>query len=131
MNTEEHLKAFEERKEAIFKWALEVRGIEKAQRSIGDNSSKAIVELLSAYLHKKKIVEDGFQLNHAWFKSKRVYERLPDFPNKQAIVEKMIKLELLCEKLSYGAQKPKEKSQEAVSLFQEMEVEIKKLLNDI
>lgn len=128
MKHESHLKAFEERKETILKWALEVKGIDKAQRSIGDNASKAIVELLSAYLHKNKKVEDGFQLNHAWFKSRKVHERLPDFPNKMTIVDRMIKLELLCEKLSYGAQKPVEKSQEAINLFRDLEAEITKIL---
>ena len=60
MKYQTHLDAFEERKETIFKWAIEVRGIEKSQRSIGDNASKAIIELLSAYLHKNKKVEPFF-----------------------------------------------------------------------
>ena len=128
MKYETHLEAFNERKETIYKWAMEVRGVEKSQRIIGDNASKAIVELLSAYVHKNKKVEEGFQLNHAWFKSKKVYERLPEFPNKTEIVDKMMALELLCEKLSYGAQKPKEKTQEAIHLFKELEKEIKNLL---
>lgn len=128
MKYESHMKAFEERKETIFKWALKVRGIENSQRVIGDNASKAIVELLSAYLRKNDTIEEGFQLNHSWFKSEKIAERLPPFPNKQAIVEKMIKLELLCEKLSYGAQKPVEKSQEAIDLFMEIEGDIKIIL---
>ncbi len=127
MKYETHLAAFNERKETIYKWAMEVRGIEKSQRIIGDNASKAIVELLSAYLHKNKKVEEGFQLNHAWFKSKKVYQRLPEFLDKEKIIDKMVALELLCEKLSYGGQKPEEKAQEAINLFEALEKEIKDL----
>lgn len=128
MKPEFHLQAFEERKETIFKWAIEVRGIENSQHIVGDNTSKAITELLSAYLHKEKKVEDGFQLNHSWFKSESVGERLPDFPNKEKIVGRMIELEKLCEKLSYGAPKPIERVKEAVELFKELEAALKEML---
>src|SRR3989344_3522426 len=97
MKPEIHLQAFEERKETIFKWAIEVRGIENSQHIIGDNTSRAVTELLSAYLHKNKKVEDGFQLNHSWFKSDGVSERLPEFENKKHILSRMIQLERLCQ----------------------------------
>lgn len=128
MNPEYSLLAFEERKETIFKWAVEVRGIEKSQRIIGDNASKAITELLSAYLHKHHKVEVGFQLNHSWFKSQKVSERLPEFSDKEIIVAKMIRLEKLCENLSYGAPRPIARVKEAISLFQELESKIKEML---
>lgn len=130
MKPEVHKQAFEERKETLFRWAIDVRGIENSQRIIGDNASKAITELLSAYLHQKRMVEDGFQLNHAWFKSEKVYETLPDFDKKQVIVKKMIELEKLCEKLSYGTPKPVETAKEAIDLFKEIEKHIWTLLND-
>ena len=128
MKPESHLEAFEERKETIFKWAVEVRGIERSQRIIGDNASKAITELLSAYLHKAKKVEEGFQLNHSWFKSLTVKGRMPEFEHKAKIVSKMVELEKLCEKLSYGAPKPIEKAKGALHLFQELESWIKEML---
>ncbi len=128
MKPEFHLEAFEERKETIFKWALEVRGLEHSQRTIGDNASKAIVELLSAHLHQTKAVEEGFQLNHSWFKSEVVFRRLPEFEQKQTIISQMILLERLCEKLSYGAPKPVEKIKEALKLFQELELILKAML---
>lgn len=128
MKPEFHVLAFEERKETILKWAVEVRGIEHSQRTIGDNVSKAIVDLLSAYLLQQKKVEEGFQLNHAWFKSEKVYDGLPEFEKKAEIVDKMITLEKLCEKLSYGAPKPVEKVQEAVKLFQELEQLLKGMM---
>lgn len=128
MRPESHLEAFEERKETILKWAVEVRGLEKSQRIIGDNASKAITELLSAYLHKKQKIDEGFQVNHTWFKSERVSERLPDFEKKVKIVNKMIQLEKLCEYLSYGAPKPIERVKEALKLFVELEKTIKEML---
>lgn len=128
MKADTHLKAFEERKETILKWAVEVRGIQQSQRIIGDNASKAIVELLSTYLHKHKIVEEGFQLNHTWFKSDKVSIRLHDFPSKQEIVKKMIELEKACENLSYGTEKPLEKIKQTLNLFKELEAKLQEML---
>lgn len=128
MKVETHLKAFEERKETILQWAVKVRGAQQSQRIIGDNASKAIVELLSAYLHKHKIVEDGFQLNHAWFKSEKVATRLPEFPSKQEVVTKMIALEKACENLSYGTEKSPEKIEQALALFKELEAKLQEML---
>ena len=106
MKLEYHKQAFEERKDTIFKWCIEIRGIVNSQRVIGDNASKAICELLSAYLLKEHRVESGFQLNHSWFKSEKVMQRLPDFQHKKEIINKMVELEKLCEQLSYGSPKP-------------------------
>ena len=128
MKPESHLKAFEERKETIFKWAVEVRGIENSQRIIGDNASKAITELLSAYLHRKRKVEEGFQLNHAWFKSGKVFGRLPEFESKKLIVGKMTELEKLCENLSYGSPRQPEDARKVLKLFQELENTIMEMI---
>jgi len=121
MKENEHIKAFEERKETIKKWAVELKGIENSQRIIGDNASKAAVELLSAYLHKHKIINEGFQLNHSWFKSEKVSNKIPNFNKKTEILSKMIELEKLCERLSYGTQKPIEETKKALGIFEEIE----------
>ncbi len=128
MRPEAHLQAFMKRKETIFKWAVEVRGIENSKRIIGDNASKAITELLSAYLHKKRKVEEGFQLNHTWFKSERVFGRLPEFENKKAVVGKMMDMERLCEKLSYGSPRQPEEAKKVLKLFEELEAIIMGML---
>ena len=129
MELETHKQAFEERKETIFKWAVEVRGIENSSRIIGDNASRAVVELLSVYLHRQKKVEEGFQLNHAWFKSEKVKERLPEFEHKAKIVSLMIELELLSEKLSYGTPKPIDSTKKVLDLFNELENLLKKMIS--
>lgn len=128
MRPELHIEAFEERKDTIFKWAVEARGIEKSQRIIGDNASKGIVELLSFYLHKNKLVEEGFQINHSWFKSDNVFLKFPGFDNKKTIISKMVELERLCEKLSYGTPKPVDLAKLAIGLFNELESLIKGML---
>lgn len=121
MKIEEHKEAFETHKRAIFKWAIEMEGLEKSQRIVGLHASRGIMELLSMLLHKKKLVDKGFQLNHRWFKSEKVASKLPDFEDKKEIISKMVKLENLCEALAYGAQKPVIKTEEGIKLFKELE----------
>lgn len=128
MKPESHIEAFEERKDTIFKWGIEVRGLERSQRILGDNASKAISDLLSAYLHKNHIIEEGFQINHSWFKSEKVLIRFPEFDNKSMIIKKMIELENLCEKLSYGVQKPVDESRKALKIFKELENKLKEMI---
>lgn len=130
MNTEGHLTAFEEHKRTIFKWALEIEGLEKSQRVVGIHSSRGIIELLSAYLHKASKVDMGYQLNHRWFKSERVSEKIPDFPNKELIIKGMVKLENLSENLAYGSKKSTEETKEAIRRFTKLENEINKLIEN-
>ena len=121
MKLESHRQSFKEHKETIFDWALKVKGIENSQRIIGTHASRAIVDLLSVYLLKRGLIDTGTQINHRWFKSKRVREKLPEFSNKELICKEMIKLELLCEDLTYGAPRPADKIKEAIILFNKIE----------
>ena len=130
MKIAEHQESFEEHKETIFRWALEVKGIEKSQRIIGLHASRAILDLLSIYLLKKGKMSPGKQINHRWFKSGKVSDKLPDFKNKNQITEKIIKLELLCEKLTYGSQRSETEIKTALELFNEIEAKIKNLENE-
>lgn len=130
MKEEEHYKSYLEHREVIFKWALEIQGLEKSQRIIGVHSSRGIVELLSVFLHRKKFVDEGFQLNHRWFKTERVIEKLPDFKNKTSIVKKMVELENSAEILAYGSPKPVKKIKEVIILFKDLEEKIKVMMNE-
>ena len=56
-------------------------------------------------------------MNHRWFKSEKVSEKLPDFKNKHKVLEKMASLEKSSEALSYGSPKPSEKIREIIELF--------------
>lgn len=121
MKIENHLESFKEHKETIFDWAIGVKGLKASQRIIGTHASRGIVDLLAVYLLRKNLIHAGTQLNHRWFKSKSVMDRLPEFENKNKIVPKMVELELLCEDLTYGAPKSEEKIKDVINLFNELE----------
>lgn len=130
MKPEDHLDTYRELRDAIFEWGVEMRGLKNSQRTIGLNAPRALVELLSAYLHEEDLIGPGKQINHRWFKSENVGSRLPEFPKKSEILDEMRELEILCEKLAYGSSKPKEKMKEALKIFREVESEIKSLRDE-
>jgi hypothetical protein len=125
MRIENHLESYKEHKETIFDWALKVKGLKNSQRVIGLHASRGIVDLLMVYLLKKGIIDSGTMINHRWFKSKSVLERLPEFENKEKICSEIIKLEILCEDLTYGTPKTEEKIKEAILLFNKLEEKLK------
>ncbi len=127
MRIEEHLAAYQEHRDSIFKWSLEIQGLEKSQRTIGLNASRGIIELLAIFLHKHKLIDEGFQLNHRWFKSAHVAKRLPEFKDKKRILNELVALENLCENLAYGTQKPVEATKKAVESFKALEANIQRL----
>ena len=129
MKQEEHEESFKEHRETIFRWALEVKGMENSQRIIGLHASRAIIDLLSIYLLKKGKISPGKQINHRWFKSLKVYDKIPDFLNKKQIIGKIVDLELLCEKLTYGSKRPETEVKTALELFNEIENKIRGLEN--
>ncbi|MEW6408446.1 MAG: hypothetical protein AB1465_07235 [Patescibacteria group bacterium] len=130
MKIEDHLDSFKEHKETIFDWALKVKGLKNSQRIIGLHVSRAIIDLLSVYLHEKNKIDIGIQINHRWFKSEKVKEKLPEFSGKDIVIGDIIKLELLSEDLSYGAPKPIEKIKKALNLFKKLENKINSLRNE-
>ena len=125
MKIESHLESYKEHRETIFDWALKVKGLKNSQRIVGTHASRAIIDLLAVYLLKRGLIDPGMQINHRWFKSKRVMEKLPEFEGKEKICGDMIKLELLCEDLTYGSPKSEEKIKEAIILFNKIESELK------
>lgn len=128
MKEEEHRDAFETHKKIIFERALEIQGLQTSQRIIELHAFRGIIELLSIFLHRKKLILPSFQLNHRWFKSEKVAEKLPEFENKNEIIKLIVRLENLCEVLSYGKQKSIEESEKAITLFKELEDILEKLL---
>lgn len=125
MKIESHLESYREHRETIFDWALKIKGIKNCQRIIGIHASRGIIDLLATYLLKRKLIDSGMQINHRWFKSERVMEKLPEFENKEEICRDIIKLELLSEDLTYGAPKSEEKIKEAIMLFNKLEANLK------
>ncbi|MEK6959769.1 MAG: hypothetical protein AABX47_01230 [Nanoarchaeota archaeon] len=130
MKPETHLEAFAEHKDAIFRWALEVRGIDKSQRIVGLHASRGITELLSAMLHEKGLLPVSASLNHRWFKTIRVMDRLPPFPGREGLLKKIVELENLSEDLTYGSPKAVETIKKAIGLFMEIEKEVQRQRGD-
>ncbi|MEK6953133.1 MAG: hypothetical protein AABX29_09040 [Nanoarchaeota archaeon] len=125
MKLENHLESYKEHKETIFDWALKIKGLKNSQRVVGLHASRAIIDLLAAYLLKRNLIDPGIQINHRWFKSEKVIKKLPEFDNKKEIIKQIVRLELLCEDLTYGSPKPEDKIKEAILLFNRLEAELK------
>ena len=128
MKEEEHFNAYSEHR-SVIDWAID-KGVEQSQRTIAMHASRGAVELLSFYLHKAKKIEQGFQINHRWFKSPQAGRKLPEFEKKEVIVPKLVELENNCENLTYGAQKPASEIKEVVEMFNEVEKLLKGLAED-
>ena len=64
MKIENHLESYKEHKETIFDWALKIKGLKNSQRVIGTHASRAIIDLLAAYLLNKNLIDSGTQINH-------------------------------------------------------------------
>ncbi|MFH1631284.1 MAG: hypothetical protein ABIA21_03650 [Candidatus Aenigmatarchaeota archaeon] len=124
MKIDQHIKAYEEYMKNVKEISM-TRGLLESQRTIGLSASRGIVELLSAYLHSIQKLDAGAQLNHRWFKSDRIVDKLPDFPGKKEILKEMILLENLSEDLTYGTEKDISAIVKTVELFNKLE---KKLL---
>ncbi len=127
MKIEDHHNSYKEHRDAI-NWAID-RGLERSQRIIGMHASQAIIELFSEFLHKINVIEMGFQINHRWFKSKKVSERFSDFPKKDLIIEKINKIELISENLIYGSQKTEAEIKSFLDIFNTAEKLILKLID--
>ena len=125
MKEDEHFNAYKEHR-AVIDWAID-KGVEQSQRTIALHASRGAVELLSLYLHQAKKIDQGFQINHRWFKSPQVGNRLPEFEKKGVIVPKLVELENSCENLTYGSQKPASEIKKVVEMFNEVEKLLKEL----
>jgi hypothetical protein len=121
MKAEDHLEAHIEHRKVIFNWALDVEGLKKSQRIVGLHASRGIVKVLSAYLHESGRITPGHQLNHRWFKNEKIEEKLPEFPEKEEVVKKMVKLEISSENLAYGSPKNESEIREVLGIFRGLE----------
>lgn len=82
----------------------------KRQKLIGFACSEASCELLAILLHKKKIIDPGFNINHRFFASAKIAERTFgfDFPSKSNLISLLVRQDEYRNLLCYG--KPKERS---------------------
>ena len=98
------------------------------QKIIGFSGSEAATNLFALFLHKKNLIEPGFNVNHRFFASQRIAEKIFcfDFPLKEKIINLLVNQEMYRNKLCYGRAKDEGVVNSAIkNLF-----EIKKLLEE-
>ena len=80
------------------------------QKIIGFSASEAAVNLFAILLHKKKLIEPSFSVNHRYFASQRIAENRFnfDFPDKNKILNLLINQEGYRNKLCYWKEKKAE-----------------------
>lgn len=98
------------------------KGIQNRQRTIGFNTSAAAIDLLEILLHKNSLIDPGFTIKHEWLKSqKKIKEKLSfDFPQKNAILGLMLRIEEKRNLLCYGKQQKPQAIQEVIDNFNKL-----------
>lgn len=82
----------------------------KRQKLIGFACSEASCDLLAILLHKKSLIDPGFNVNHRFFSSKKSAELQLnfEFPSKARLIQFLINQEEYRNLLCYGKPKGKE-----------------------
>jgi len=99
------------------------------QKIIGFAASEASVNLFAVLLHKNNLVEPSFNINHRYFASKKIAERMFnfDFGNKDKILSLLINQEDYRNRLCYG----KEKKADVVNSAIKNLFELKELISSL
>lgn len=103
---EEHKKIFQVFLEDINE-KIRANIVIERQKIIGFSASEAAVNLFALLLHKKNIVEPGFNVNHRYFASEKIAKNKFNFdiPEKKKIINLLIDQESYRNKLCYGKEK--------------------------
>ncbi len=103
---EEHLEIVKELEEDIEE-KLRRGLLGRKQKLIGFASSECATNSFAVFLHKKKLISTGFNINHSFFISlKRAKDRFKfDFPKKEELFSLLVRQEFFRENLCYGKQK--------------------------
>ncbi len=99
------------------------------QKIIGFSASEAAVNLFAWLLHKKNLVEPGFNINHRYFASEKIAKNKFNFdiPEREKVIGLLVNQENYREKLCYGKEKEANIINSAIkNLFQ-----IKELIESI
>ncbi len=124
---EEHKNAVKELEEDIQE-KIRMRLLHERQKIIGFAASEAAANCFAILLHKKRLISEGFNVNHKWFAStERAKEKFPfDFPHKNKILELMVREERFRDRLCYGKSKSADEAEEAIKTF----FDIKKIVKE-
>ena len=98
------------------------KGLVERQRTIGFHASAASADMLEILLHKNSLIDPGFILKHEWLKSKNsINEKLHfDFPNKDEILDLILKIEEKRNTLCYGKPQKIEVIREVIDNFNKL-----------
>lgn len=93
--------------------------VAKRQKIVGFSVSEASANLLAIFLHKNKLISPGFNVNHSFFVSmKRAESSFNfDFENKKEILDILVKIEALRNRLCYGREKEAKEASNAIELL--------------
>ncbi|MBU4070125.1 MAG: hypothetical protein KJ646_04035 [Nanoarchaeota archaeon] len=96
------------------------------QEVIGFSASELSSNLFAIFLHKKNLINLGFNMNHRFFASVKRANSVFDFEfkNKNKIIELMIKQEEFRNKLCYGKAENIEIVKKALENLNELKQEI-------
>ncbi|MEK6906219.1 MAG: hypothetical protein AABW81_01210 [Nanoarchaeota archaeon] len=102
------------------------------QKIIGFASSEAAVNLFAIFLHKKKIIEPSFSINHRYFASLKIAENKFNFNfiNKEKILNLLVDQESYRNKLCYGKEKDADIVNSAVKNLFELKMLIESELEE-
>ncbi len=100
----------------------------KRQKIIGFAVSEASANLFAIFLHKNKLIDSGFHVNHLFFASKKRAENafLSEFKNKDQVLLLLVRIEELRNRLCYGRDKEAKEVNESIELL----FKLKKLLEE-
>ena len=124
---EEHEKTVKELIEDIEE-KIRLNLVVKRQKLIGFAVSEASTNLFAIFLHKNKLITSGFHINHSFFVSEKRAEKAFnfDFRNKKEIIQILVKIENLRNRLCYGREKESIEVNEAIQLL----FKLKKILEE-
>lgn len=127
MKLENHLAKLNEHLAGL-EWGIK----QDNQSSIGFHASAGMVELLSIYLHRLKLIPGDVQLKHNWFSSENtIREKLNfDFPHKNTIIGLMLDIEEMRNPLCYGSPRPEEIIDAIIKDFHDLKEIIEKELGE-
>lgn len=123
---EEHKRALKELESDINE-KIRLNIISERQKIIGFTASEASANCFAILLHKKNLITVGFNVNHKWFSSmQRAKDRFPfDFPEKDKLLELLVRVEYLRDRLCYGKSKNPSEAEDAIKSFFEIKTIVK------
>ena len=107
MTTEDEHKSIQDELEEDINEKINRGILSKRQKLIGFSTSEASTNLFARLLHKKELINPGFNVNHRFFASlQKAKDKFDfEFPNKEEILVLLVGQENFREKICYGKSK--------------------------